>query len=370
MRQRGTAKSKGAEPPGLTEEHHCQKTRATMKIDLALPQPADCLFFDQRVNMSKSLPKIIVLLLNWNGKKDTLECLSSMEKVTYRNFQTIIVDNGSKDDSVVSLRKAYPHIPILETGANLGFAGGNNVGIEWALRHHAEWILLLNNDTVVAPDFLDAFMKAAKEKPAAKILGAKILRYDKPLVIDHLGGFWRPDLGEFYSPNAGEEDHPYLEMQEADYVCGAALLMHRSVPEAIGLLEPKFFLYWEESDFCYRAKKKGFEVWTAPETKIWHKVSSSFIGGKPHMHYFWWRSRLLWIERNCTPQEKKNLYRTLILPEIAKLMRHYLLKSFLQLFSPNKKRKEQIRKFRAGFAGIYHFYRGKFGNCPEWLLIK
>ncbi|MDE3047215.1 MAG: glycosyltransferase family 2 protein, partial [Verrucomicrobiota bacterium] len=270
--------------------------------------------------MSKRLAKIVIILLNWNGKKDTLECLASLTHMTYPNFQILIVDNGSKDDSVAVLRQAHPHIPILETGTNLGFAGGNNVGIEWALRHHAEWIFLLNNDTITAPDCLDALMRAAQEQPRAKILGAKILRYHQPDIVDHLGGFWNPQIGEFESPDAGHPDHPYYPMREVDYVCGAALFMHRSVPETIGLLEPKFFLFWEESDFCYRAKRAGLQVWTAPEAKVWHKVSSSFTGGKPHMHYFWWRSRLLWIERNCTPDEKKRLFRTVIAPEIAKLV--------------------------------------------------
>lgn len=314
--------------------------------------------------------KVIVTLLNWNGKKDTLECLGSLQKVSYKNFQTIVVDNGSTDDSVKVLKSAYPEMPILQTGENLGFAGGNNIGIEWALRHKAEWILLLNNDTIVAPDFLDAFMRAAKEKPQAKILGAKIFRYDQPEVIDHLGGIWSPELGEFCSLSSGETDHPYFDMKEVDYVCGAALLMHRSVPETIGLLEPKFFLFWEESDFCLRAKKAGLQVWTAPEAKVWHKVSSSFTGGKPHMHYFWWRSRLLWIERNCTPHEKKSLYKKVILPEMTKLLRHFVTRSIFSFFSSNEKKKQQLKRLKAGCTGIYHFYRKKFGNCPEWLFQK
>ena len=312
-------------------------------------------------------PKISIILLNWNGKKDTLECLASLQKVDYPNFQTIIVDNGSTDDSVAAIRSAYPSVPILENRANLGFAGGNNTGIEWVLRHHAEWILLLNNDTIVAPDFLKAFLKAAKEQPKAKILGAKILRYSHRNIIDHLGGFWNAQKAEFDSPDSGQTDHPYFNMIPVDYVCGAALFMHRSVPEAIGLLEPKFFLFWEETDYCYRARRAGFEVWTAPEAKIWHKVSSSFVGGKPHTHYFWWRSRLLWIERNCTPEEKKALYRKIIVPELWKMARHYLLKF---LFTSNPVRREKLRRNRAGCAGAIDYFRGRFGNCPKWLLKK
>jgi GT2 family glycosyltransferase len=308
--------------------------------------------------------KIAIILLNWNGKKDTLECLASLEKVDYPNFQTIVVDNGSADDSVAAIRAAYPSVPILETKTNLGFAGGNNVGIEWALRHHAEWILLLNNDTTVDPPFLKAFIQAAAAQPKAKILGAKILRYHQPAIIDHLGGHWNPHLAEFVSPESGQSDHPYLNMQRVDYVCGAALLMHRSVPETIGLLESDFFLFWEETDFCFRAKRAGFEVWTAPEAKIWHKVSSSFTGGKPHTHYFWWRSRLLWIERNCTPEEKKSLYRNIIIPELWKMTKHYLLKA---LFSKDR---EKVRRYKAGCAGALDYFRRRFGNCPTWLTRK
>lgn len=320
--------------------------------------------------MNKRFPKIVIVLLNFNGDKDTLECLKSLEKVSYPNFQTIVVDNGSLETSRARLRKAHPHLPILENGTNLGFAGGNNPGIKWALSHHAEWILLLNNDTTVDPDFLHAFLRAAESQPQAKILGAKILRYLEPEIIDHLGGAWRAQIGEFVSHHSGEKDHRFLEMKQVDYVCGAALFMHRSVPQTIGLLEPNFFLFWEESDLCFRANRAGLEVWTAPEAKIWHKVSSSFSGGKPHMHYFWWRSRLLWIERNCSPQEKTQLYRKVILPEIWKMGRHCFLKSLTQLFFPSQKRKEKAKRLKAGCAGVIDFYLKRFGNCPAWASKK
>jgi GT2 family glycosyltransferase len=314
-------------------------------------------------------PKIIVLLLNWNGKKDTLECIQSLKKVDDPNFQVIVVDNGSKDGSVAAIRSAHPEIPILETGSNLGFAGGNNVGIEWALRHKAEWIFLLNNDTIVDRDVLKKLREAAKWEPKGKIFGAKILRYHQPQIIDHIGGFWCAQKGEFFSCESGQEDHPYLNMQKVDYVCGAALFMHRSVPAKIGLLETNFFLFWEETDFCYRAKKAGFEVWTVPEAKIWHKVSSSFTGGKPHMHYFWWRSRLLWIERNCSEEEKKRLYKEVIYPELWKMGRHYLIKSVQYFFAPTQERKEKKRRYKAGCAGAIDYFRRRFGNCPNWLFM-
>ena len=321
----------------------------------------------QAVDMN--YPKLFVILLNWNGKTDTLECLRSLAKITSPKFQTLVVDNGSHDDSVMAIRREFPLIPILETKANLGFAEGNNRGIAWALDKGAEWILLLNNDTIAAPDCLEAFMKATQTKPNAKIFGAKIYRYHEPNVIDHLGGYWKADLAEFISPAQGKLDDgiSYEAMQPADYVCAAALFMHKSVPDAIGLLEPRFFLFWEETDFCTRAYRKGFEISTAPQAKIWHKVSSSFTGGKPHTHYFWWRSRLLWLERNCPFHIRQQIYRRTILPELWKAFRHYLLKSIQNFFRPDPKTAQKALRCRAALIGALHYAKGNFGNCPTWI---
>ena len=308
---------------------------------------------------NSSLPtistKILIILVNWNGKKDTLECLRSLQSVSYKNFTPVVVDNGSTNDSVAVIRKEFPEVPIFETGENLGFAGGNNVALSWGLKKRFDWFLLLNNDTVVDPLFLDAFLEAAQLKPQAKILGAKIYLYDKKKEVDHLGGMWNPKIGEFESLTEDIE-----EMKKVDYVCGAALFMHRSVPETIGLLEPKFFLFWEESDYCYRADRAGLQVWTAPKAKVWHKVSSSFTGGKPQMHYFWWRSRLLWIDRNLSPVEKKRIYRNVILPNLWKTFRHYLLLKV-------KRQKDKAKRNQAGLLGAIHFFRKKFGPSPRSL---
>jgi GT2 family glycosyltransferase len=316
--------------------------------------------------------KILIILLNWNGKKDTLECLESLKKVTYPDFTTIVIDNGSSDDSVSSIRALFPHIPLFETKENLGFAGGNNVGIAWGLKKNYDWILLLNNDTTVDPNFLDAFMESARENPKAKILGAKIYRSFDPKRIDHLGGRWNPKIAEFESLVFGciDDGTSFETMQKVDYVCGAALLMHRSVPETIGLLEPRYFLFWEETDFCCRARRLDFEVWTSPQAKIWHKVSSSFTGGKPQMHYFWWRSRLLWIERNCPFSEKNHLYRTVIIPDLWKMMRHYLLRSLQNKLFFRKSNTDSVQKARrnkAGLVGALHYFLGKWGYSPSWI---
>ena len=143
--------------------------------------------------------------------------------------------------------------------------------------------------------------------------------------------------------------------------------------EKIGLLEDRFFLLWEEVDFCYRARKAGFDVATAPKAKIWHKVSASFVGGKPHMHYFWWRSRLLWIERNCKQKEKLRLYIRIIMPELFKELRHYTLRRLQLVINPRRKREINLRKIqrhKAGLHGAKDYLLRKFSNGPSWLFTK
>ena len=112
-------------------------------------------------------PSISIVVLNWNGRDDTLACLESVERISYPNFRVIVVDNGSADNSVAAIRAAFPKVELIETHANLGFSGGNNVGIKRALEHGADYVLLLNNDTVVDPGLLDAFAATAKRLPDA-----------------------------------------------------------------------------------------------------------------------------------------------------------------------------------------------------------
>src|SRR5262245_54733842 len=115
-------------------------------------------------------PKICIIILNWNGKKDTLECLQSVQQISYENFETVVVDNGSSDDSVTIIQSEFPHITLLETGKNLGYAEGNNVGIRYGLQQKADFLFILNNDTIVDKDILTHFVQGFKQNPHAGIL--------------------------------------------------------------------------------------------------------------------------------------------------------------------------------------------------------
>lgn len=310
----------------------------------------------QREIEEKMNEKIAIIILNWNGKQDTLACLESLDKLSYPNYEVIVVDNGSTDDSALVLQKTYPHHLHIVNPHNLGFAEGNNVGIRLALERGAELIFLLNNDTVVAPDILERFVETFRTYPKAGILGAKICRMDQRETLDHLGGMWNRKMGKFDFVGSREAENCWQETQALDYVCGAGLIVRKSVIEKIGLLDPRFFLIWEESDYCFRARRAGFQVLTCPKAKLWHKVSASFTGGKPHSTYYWWRNRLLWVEKNCSSREKWGLYARVLIPNILPMIRKYCLK---------RERNEQYYQNRAALWGVRDYLLRRFGINPR-----
>ena len=322
-------------------------------------------------------PKIAIILLNYNGEIDTLECLESIKKINYLNFQTIIVDNASNDNLCEIILKNYPEIHLIANSDNFGFAEGNNIGIRYALKNNFDFIFLLNNDTIVDSEILNAFISASIEKPKAGILGAKIYQYQNKEIIDHFGGFWDKEKAEFKSLANGEKDlKKYSKITEVDYVCGCSFFVKAQAFKEIGLLEKDFFLIWEESDFCTRAKRNGFKIYAVPKALLWHKISASFLG-KPHMHYYWWRNRLLWIKRNQSNKERLDLYKNILFKEIFKVFRHYLLKSIqikIESFFLRKKiSQDKINKhkrYKAGVRGILDFFFSRFGKGPEFLTKK
>jgi len=318
---------------------------------------------------------IAVIVLNWNGKKDTLACIDSLQKQSYRPYEIIVVDNGSTDGSVQQIRSLYPSVTLLENQENLGFAGGNNRGITYALEKGFDAIVLLNNDTIVDPSFLHAFASTSQKHPHS-LLGAKIYVHSNPNLFDHFGGNWNPAKGQFdlIGYHQQEDNISWEKPFPLDYICGCALFAKAEAFKAIGLLDERFFLFWEEADFCYRAKQLGFSVFCAPQAKVWHKVSASFTGGKPHTTYFWWRNRLLWIQKHLPSKEQKKLYRTTLIPEIFKLLRHYLLFSLrLTITYPKnaprylKYRKEQVQ-VEAALFGVTHYFLRRFYQAPLWIV--
>lgn len=250
--------------------------------------------------MAEIDPTVFIIMLNWNGKTDTLACLRSLQQIDYPLYRIIVADNGSSDGSVEAVRSTYPGITVIENGANLGFAAGNNTAIRYAMQNGADYILLLNNDTEVDPRFLSELVEAAEADPTIGIAGSKIYYYSEPKRLWYAGGsinLWKGD-----TRHVGENEldtGQFDEAKDTDYVSGCAMLIKRRVLEDIGLLDERMFLYYEDSDYCMRARRHGYRVIYVPGSVIWHKVSSTTGKVKDLQLFYGTRNMLLFEKRNA-----------------------------------------------------------------------
>ena len=266
--------------------------------------------------------KVSIIILNYNGQKDTLECLESVNQV--RRFKglkvnIIVVDNNSSDGSVKAIRNKFPQIKVIQNQKNLGFAQGNNIGIRYALKNNTDYIMLLNNDTLVEKNFLVQLIKAMEKDNEIGIISPKIYfapgfefhkdRYknkDKGRVIWYAGGLldWQNILASHLGVDEIDNGQ-YNKITETSFVTGCCMLIKREVFNKIGLFNPKYFLYWEDIDLCFRAKKAGFKIFYAPQAKIWHKNASSSGGaGQKTSVYYQTRNRLLFTFKYASLKTK------------------------------------------------------------------
>lgn len=245
-----------------------------------------------------SSPQVVIILLNWNGSSDTLACLESLKKLRYPAAEVLVVDNGSADDSVSIIRRAFPQVKLIETGQNLGFVGGNNVGIEYAKQVKADYVLLLNNDTEVDPDFLTPLVKTAESDPQIGITGPSIYYFDLPDTFWSAGGNidWRHGLTSMVGINEVDQGQFGNCPRPVDFVTGCALLIKMDAIEKAGMLDTRFFLYYEETEWCVRVQRFGYQILHVPQAKIWHKISTIAREASPMVHYYMTRNRLLFLK--------------------------------------------------------------------------
>lgn len=243
------------------------------------------------------IPKVSVILLNLNSYDDTRDCLLSLRKVLYANFETIVVDNGSSDDSSPRLRREFPEIKLIVNPKNLGFTGGNNLAIEAALKNEAAYIILLNNDTVVDPNFLSRLVAVGETDPRIGILAPKILYATDPQRIWFAGGFVSCRSGLYGHIGQDELDAAgkFSRVQETDWITGCAFFVKASVFREVGLLDARFFIYSEDADFCMRARNAGYKCMFVPDAKIWHKISRTCGAQSPFTLYLGTRNHLIWM---------------------------------------------------------------------------
>jgi hypothetical protein len=324
--------------------------------------------------MSKN---VFIVVLNWNGADDTLTCLNSLQELHYQDCRLVVVDNGSTDGSLERIRTTIwaRTVTILENGTNLGYAGGNNVGIRYALEQDAAFILLLNNDTVVDPQLIDALIHAAERYPDDGIFGATIFYLERPDTVWFQGAKWLPDALDFTWPGQGlSPGVSALADEETDYVCGAAMFFRAEIARKIGVLDERFFLVFEESDWCFRARRASYGCRMVSAAKVWHKIGASFgTETSPLRAYFSSRNKLLWSEKNLSWRLRLQVWKRILtslspsfrvrndprVPLAKRLVwaiRQYCSDWGKFLTNP---RQRTVRR------GVLDYVLRRFGDCPE-----
>lgn len=250
-------------------------------------------------------PNVSIIILNWNGLEDTIACLESLQKITYPSYKVIVVDNGSEGNDVEVLREKFgDYIHIIENEKNYGFAEGNNIAIRWLLDDSKpDYFLLLNNDTVVDPEFLAELVKVAESDERIGFSGPKTYYYDfngRKDVINFAGGKFSIWKGQSYQIGAREVDRgQYDEIREMDYVAGSCLLVRKGLVKDIGLLSSSYFAYWEDTDWCCRGYKARYKSIYVPKAKIWHK-DAALSRSRVLPIYYEVRNRFLFMRQHAT----------------------------------------------------------------------
>ena len=223
-------------------------------------------------------PEVAVVVVNYNGTADTLKCLESLKAQRGGRPLVIVVDNGSTPDASAQIADTHPWTIVIRREINGGWAGGNNEGIRHALEQGAGQVILLNNDTIVAPDFVERLLESSALEGEGAILGPIICFMDEPTVVMTDGcDFNGPNEPGFFQRHPVEVAEGGLpEVTEVDIVNGCCMMVPAPLFEELGLIDERFFLIHEESDFCLRAKRAGHRCGIINRALVWHKGSSSF----------------------------------------------------------------------------------------------
>jgi GT2 family glycosyltransferase len=248
---------------------------------------------------------VSIITINFNQALVTNQLLESLSKVAWPNVEILVVDNGSQESDFNRLESSYSNVRIIRSHSNLGFAGGNNLGIKDA---KGKYILLLNNDTIVEPNFIDPLIYRIENEENVGVVCPKIKYFDNPDTIQYAGfskmnkitlrmhaiGYKQKDKGQYNKP------------AETHFAHGCALMSKRDVIQKAGLMPEQYFLYYEEQDWSLKIRQAGYKIWYEPESIVYHKESLSVQKGSPLKTYFLNRNRILFMRRNI-----KGIYKLL-----------------------------------------------------------
>jgi GT2 family glycosyltransferase len=297
------------------------------------------------------MPEISVIILNWNKAEETLRCLESLRQARLEDVEVIVVDNGSTDGSSGRIRGAFPAVTMIETGANLGYAAGNNTGIRHALAKGTRFVFVLNNDTGVAPDALDCLLDAVRRFPRAAFFGPKLLHLEAPDRVQSTG-IWLDFYWRSHQLGADAPDRPGdLSPRQVECVSGAAIFIRAEALEKIGLIDPDFFLYREDIDWCLRARRQGFQIVHVPGARVWHRSHAVREVDLPRITYYMTRNSLLLLRKHHGGWIRS-----------GGLLLRSLLTAFAWTFYPRWRNKKRERG--ALLQAIGDFFQRRFGQGP------
>lgn len=296
-------------------------------------------------------PSVYIVLVNYNCAQETIECVQSLLQLDYHNYHVLVVDNGSTEQADLEGKIDYPAVTYVKCSDNLGFAGANNVGIKMALEAGAEAIWMLNNDTTVTAESLGSMVTALYRDKRTGMVCPKIMYYDNPDTIWFAGGklSWykgnTEHIGQFQSKHIQQPDE-----MNVNFGTGCSLLIKREVFDRVGMLTDDYFLYFEDTDFCCRVLKAGYDIKYMSKIEIYHKVSASTSTNGIKVYYMT-RNNLLFMWRNVN----KIVFFVFILFFIRRNQTY--IKHLFSAKTP--KAKEDAKLFALG---CRHFLQGKKGK--------
>ncbi len=290
-------------------------------------------------------PKVFVILLNYNRCEDTIDCIYSLRQCTYPFFHIIVVDNASTDNSEDRLKKKFPDIEIIQTGRNLGYTGGINVGVRHVLLQRPAYILILNNDTLVQPDFLNHLVDVLESNETAAAACGTIYYYPERTKIWYAGGRLIPWRGlAVHEKKLSAANNPsFSDAQRVSFITGCMILLRRSIIEKIGMEDERFFMYLDDIEFSARILTAGYELLYVPRAIIYHKVCGE--GESAFKLYYSVRNRLLLINSAFTTWQKLIARSYFLIVICGKLIIWRLTKP---------------RFFKAALYGLIDFFVGRF----------
>jgi GT2 family glycosyltransferase len=291
---------------------------------------------------------VLVVIVVWNGLEDTLECLESLRRCEFSNKRILVVDNGSTDGSSATISANYPEVSVVRSERNLGFTGGNNLGMLEAIRHKARYAFLLNNDTKVAPDALRCLVRHAETDPRSALLAPVIHYYEKPDEIWFAGARINLSRGEALHQNVA--DIPVAAPPFATgWISGCAMLVRMVAVTAVGMFDSRFYLTWEDVDWCLRMRECGHRVVVVPASRILHKGgrSGQRLSGV-HLYY---------AVRNSLLVVRKHGGSAYAIAVFCILMRY--ARNAVRSGS-----EDRASAFRSVILGAWHHVRGKYGPAP------